>query len=167
MFADLSNKVNEFVWKILPNMSMALIVCLIALILLIWIFIFVSVKFWKLCQKLEKNLVYHYDKIFYLWSDYYHSHKHIVGYNPWLIVLKSLVDSENPDYLSNRKLIKKTVLSIEEKVKTKVISDSDRAKLSTMFVRWKIRRSFLFILQVIFVLAIMLLVLISISIFIG
>lgn len=167
MFADLSSKVNEFIWKILPNMSMALIVCVVALILVIWVFVFISVKFWKLCKNLEKNLVYHYDKIFYLWSQYYHSHKHIVGYNPWLIVLKSLVDSDNPDYLANRKLIKQTVLSIEEKVWTKVVLDNDWTRLSTMFARWKMRKFLLFVLQVAFVLVIVWLILVCLCISFG
>lgn len=165
MFADLFNKINEFILKFIPNLSLALILCVVALILVVWAFIFVSIKFWKLCKKLEKNLVYHYDKIFYLWSQYYHNHKHIVGYNPWLIVLKSLVESDNPDYLANRKQIRQTVLNIEEKVWTKVVLDSDRAKLSTLFTRWKIRKFLLFVLQVAFVLAIIWLILVLLSIF--
>ena len=165
MFADLFNKINEFILKFIPNLSLALILCVVALILVVWAFIFVSIKFWKLCKNLEKNLVYHYDKIFYLWSQYYHNHKHIVGYNPWLIVLKSLVESDNPDYLANRKQIKQTVLNIEEKVWTKVVLDSDRAKLSTLFTRWKIRKFLLFVLQFAFVLAIIWLILVLLSIF--
>jgi len=164
MFADLFNKIHDLILKFIPNVSIALLVVVVALILLVWIFIFISIKFWKLCQKLEKNLVYQYDKIFYLWSDYYHSHKHIVGYNPWLIVLKSLVDSENPEYLANRKLIKQTVLKIEEKVWTKIVSDGDRVKLSALFARWKMRKFLLFVLQIAFVLIIIWLILVLFSI---
>lgn len=160
----LFDSINRFVWKLFLNPWALVPVFIIVVILLSWVFIFILIKFWNFCKNLEKKIVYQYDNIFYLWSKYYYGHTHIVGYNPWLIVLKKIVDTWDVSYISNEDLIKETVQNIEKKIWFVAIADSERSTISSLFWRWKFRKFLLFLLEVAFVLVIIFLILICLSI---
>lgn len=138
-----------------------LIIVLLVLAIL-WLYFFMTMKLGKFSQKIEKKVSYQYDNILYLWSIYYDKHFDALKSNPGLIVFKAIIWSGKPKYIPNRKLIKETILKIENKIWTKVIPDEEWKKLSKLLRKYQIRHCLSILLKSVIILVIVILFLLLI-----
>ena len=156
--------VNNLIWEsfIKPR-----VIVLLAVLFIIWLYFFLSLKLWNLSQNAEKKITYQYDNIFYLWSVFYEKHHDKLSSNPWLIVLKSIRWAKKHKYIPNRKTIKETINKIENKLWTQVIPDSEWRTLSKLFRKYRIKKFISILLKSIIVLIILFLVILLICILFG
>ncbi len=156
--------INNLIWEsfIKPRL-----IVLLAVLFIVWLYFFLSLKLWNLSQNAEKKITYQYDNIFYLWSKFYHKHQDKLNSNPWLIVLKSIRWSKKHKYIPNRKTIKETINKIESKLWLQVIPNSEWKTLSKLFRQYKIKRFFSTLLKSIIALIILFLVILLICILFG
>lgn len=153
--------VNNLIWEsfIRPR-----VIVLLAVLFIIWLYLFLSMKLWNLSQDAEKKISYQYDNILYLWSVFYQKHHDKLGSDPWLIVLKSIRWSGKSQYISNRKIIRDIILKMESKLWMQVIPDEERTILSNLFVKYRIKKFFSTFLKLIITLIIVFLIILLICI---
>ena len=137
---------------------------LLAILIVGWVYMFLSAKIDKFYQVVEKDLSYKYDNIFYLWSMFYQKHQDKLHSNPWLIVLKSIRKSEKSKYVSNRKAIKDITKKIENKVWIKVIPDEERKDLWRLHINYSFRKLLSILIKWIFGLVMIFLIVIFVCI---
>ena len=153
--------VNNLIWEsfIRPR-----IIVLLAVLFIIWLYLFLSMKLWNLSQDAEKKISYQYDNILYLWSVFYQKHQDKLSSDPWLIVLKSIRWSGKSKYIPNRNIIRETILKMEDKLWKQVIPDEERTILSNLFVKYRIKKFFSIFLKSIIALIIIFLIILLICI---
>ena len=149
--------VNNLIWE---SYIKPWVIVLLAVLFIVWLYFFLSMKMWNLSQNAEKKITYQYDNIFYLWSLYYNKHTDKLSTNPWVIVLKSIWWSGKSKYIPNRQLIQDTISKIESKIWVQVIPNSEWKTLSRLYGKYKIRKFFSVLLKTIIVLIIIFLVVI-------
>ncbi len=82
----------------------------------------------------QKELIYNYDNIFYLLAKSQYEKeldKESIGGDPCIAAIKPILNCENPDYLSNRKVIKENIKKVEILLWDQIIGDDtwDREKV--------------------------------------
>ena len=156
--------INNLIWE---SYIRPWVIVLLAVVFIIWLYFFLSMKMGNLSENTEKKITYQYDNIFYLRSLYYHDHKGNLSLNPWVIILKSIWWSGKSKYIVNRQLIEETILKIEDKIWKKVIPDEEWKALSKLYKKYKIRKFFSVLLKSIIVLIIIFLVIILFCVIFG
>lgn len=160
----IADSVNTLIWE---SYIKPWVVVLLAVLFIVWLYFFLSMKMGNLAQNTEKKITYQYDNILYLWSLYYNKHMDKLSTNPWVIVLKSIWWSGKSNYIANKDSIKEIIDRIEEKLGTKVIPDSEWKTLSKLYRKYKIRKFFSVLLKSIIVLIIIFLVILLLCILFG
>ena len=153
--------INNLIWE---SFVRPRIIILLAILFVIWLYLFLSMKLGNLSQDAEEKISYQYDNILYLWSVFYQKHQNKLNSDPGLIVLKSIRKSGESQYIPNRRTIKETILKIERKLWTQVIPDEERNTLSDLFVKYRIKTFFSTLLKLILVLIIIFLIILFICI---
>ena len=154
----IADSVNTLIWE---SYIKPWVVVLLAVLFIVWLYFFLSLKMGNLAQNAEKKITYH------LWSLYYNKHMDKLSTNPWVIVLKSIWWSGKSNYIANKDSIKEIIDRIEEKLSTKVIPDSEWKTLSKLYRKYKIRKFFSVLLKSIIVLIIIFLVILLFCILFG
>ena len=165
IISNVVDSVNNIIWESFIKTPWLILVLLFVFIL--WLYLFVSMRLWNLSQKVEKQIIYEYDNILYLWSEYYYNHLDSLQTNPWIIVLKSVLKSWTSQYIPNKNLIKNTILKIEDRLWEKAISDQEWQKLDKLLKKLRIRRFFSILLKTIIVLIIIFLLLLALCLILG
>ncbi len=165
IISNVVDSVNNIIWESFIKTPWLILVLLFVFIL--WLYLFVSMRLWNLSQKVEKQIIYEYDNILYLWSEYYYNHLDSLQTNPWIIVLKSVLKSWTSQYIPNKSLIKNTILKIEDRLWEKAISDQEWQKLDKLLKKLRIRRFFSILLKTIIVLIIIFLLLLALCLILG
>lgn len=154
--SKLIDSANNIVLEIFGSSRLSI---LFFILLVLWLYFFMTIKLEKFLQNVEKLVVYKYDNILYAWSVFYNSHQDILKTNPWLIVFRAIVWSWNPNYIKSGKLIKETIMKIEDKLWTKVISDQEWESLSKLLVKYRVRKFIFALLKFVVLLMIIFLIL--------
>ena len=102
-FFGIVDSVNTLIWE---SYIKPWVIVLLAVLFIVWLYFFLSLKMGNLAQNTEKKITYQYDNIFYLRSLYYNKHMDKLSTNPWVIVLKSIWWSGKSKYIANRESIK-------------------------------------------------------------
>lgn len=156
--------INNLIWEsfIKPR-----VIVLLAVLFIIWLYFFLSLKLWNFSQNAEKKITYQYDNIFYLWSVFYNKHHEKLNSNPGIIILKSIWKSKKHKYIPNRKTIRQTITKIENKLGTQVIPDSERKTLSKLYRQYRLKKFISVLLKSIIALIILFLLILLLFILLG
>ena len=155
LFSSVVGAVSNTMWE--PFMKSWLMVLLL-IVFVLCLYFFVSFKAWNNLQKVEKDIVYQYDNVFYLLSMFYYKHMDSLNSNPWLIVLKGIWWSWKSKYIPNKKIIEDTILKIENKLWVKIVSEDEWNNLSKLFKKYKFRTMLFLIIKVLIVLLLIFLI---------